>query len=146
MFRNTGKCESSRRNSPALLPAATTPTQGAQDPDLAICPASPGPPPSSDTDTFPPKVTGVGAEISEKQPTGAGLLVSAAESHISSTQPTVWEDALQGSLPASRPGAPGTLHAWPSRGLLWTPKRPLKTLWFLQQHSLLKGKEEDRFS
>lgn len=102
-----------------LLPsslAATTPTQGAQDPDLAICPASQGPPPSSDTDTFPLKVTGVGAEISEKQPTGAGLLVSAAESHISSTQPTVWEDALQGSVPASWPGAPGhapcAAHSW----------------------------------
>ena len=38
------------------------------------------------------------------------------------------------------------LHVRPTRGLLWIPKRPLKTLWFLQHHSLLKGKEEDRFS
>ena len=85
-------------------------------------------------------------DISEEQPTGAGLLVSAGESRISSTQPTVWGDALQGSLPLPGRKPQAMLHLWLTRGLLWTPKRPWKTPWFLRHHSLLKGKEEDRFS
>ena len=61
----------------SLVP--TTPTQSAQDQDLASFPASQGP--SQLWLIFPPKVTGEGADISEEQPTGAGLLVSAGESH-----------------------------------------------------------------